>query len=163
MKPTCLGISELALLLGILCPSGPLLAQQVKRVAPISKSVFVFQPIQPGGNRKNVVVTARGHKVKDDLGRERIDFWEIILLSVHNGQRRILAKTPVEGDDLFWFDARSTAIERVGIICWRSKPMEGSTIIRRSITSNHTIFTSVRCLGKWELSMGIRMVCQEAT
>jgi len=105
MNRIVIGISVSAVLLGILCPSDSLLAQQVKRVAPISNSVFVFQPIHPGGRHKSVVVEVRGHKGKDEFGRERIDSWEITLLSVHNRQRTILSKTPVEGEDLFWFDA----------------------------------------------------------
>jgi len=91
------------LLLVMFCYGERLLAQQIKRVAPVSKSVFVFQSIHPGGSGKDVVVEVRGHPGKDEIG-QRIDGLEIVLLSVQKSRRSVLSKTHLK-DVLFRFDA----------------------------------------------------------
>ncbi|MCW3100610.1 MAG: hypothetical protein JWL77_6228 [Chthonomonadaceae bacterium] len=92
------------LLAGLLlsCLNLSTLAQQIKRVAPSSKTTFVFRPIHLENVRLPVIVEVRTKHVRH-YDQDRIKSLVISGLSIRKGQRVVLSTTTLE-DELYWCD-----------------------------------------------------------
>jgi len=88
--------------LSLSCLNTGALAQQVKRVTPISKAAFVFRPIHLGNVRRPVTVEVRAQHVRH-FDQDRIKSLVISVLSIRKGQRVVLSKTTLD-DELYWCD-----------------------------------------------------------
>ncbi len=92
------------LMIGLLlsCLHASALAQQIKRVGPISKTTFVFRPIHPDSAHRPVTIEVRALHTRD-YGQDRITSLVISVLSIQKGHRVVLSKTALE-EELRWCD-----------------------------------------------------------
>jgi hypothetical protein len=86
----------------VFCLDASAPAQQIKRVAPILKTTFVFRPIHLDNARRPVTVEVRAQHVRE-YNQDRIKSLVISVLSVHKGKRVVLSKTTLD-DELYRCD-----------------------------------------------------------
>jgi len=84
------------------CLNASVMAQRIKRVAPISQTTFVFRPIYLDNARLPVTVEVRAQHVRH-YDQDRIKSLVVSVLSVRKGQHVVLSKTTLD-DELYWCD-----------------------------------------------------------